>query len=388
MMGSRNKKFNFYKHNFKNTFLLFLTLLCVIGSVTIYILPFQSQAAPTHLPPVTQTASSFVKTALKTISDQFNSKIQAISQALKLKDKSKSALTFIAMCCIAVLTIIVGFLLLNARPANATEIPTNVTVDYDPLVSTILLTDSDGGTLQVWANDSRIFNCTGTVYDGDGFADLGTVNGTIWGFGSNYSAANSAGLHYSNSTCLKYGSAGNTSSYTCSFYVHHHTENGTWICNVSINDTYARTGTNQTTNTVDVFKSISVPLQTIAFGSYAHGQNSGTTDYTVTINNTGNAKFNVTLDAYRVSGVPADINSMSCASGTLPVGSIAYSTVPGTAAISKTALTDAPKTISANVSVTAFGSTAPVPYSFYLGIIIPATGMSGKCAGFLDVSAS
>ena len=274
-----------------------------------------------------------------------------------------------------------------ATIVSAIEIPTNVTVDYDPIVSTILLTDSDAGTLQIWANDSRTFNCTGVVTDNDGFADIQAVNATIWGFNSTFAGADSAGVHYTNTSCTKFGGSGNTSSFNCAFTVQHNTQNGTWTCNVSVNDTYARSATNQTTNTVDVFKSISVPLQTIQFGAYAHSQNSGTVDKNVTVNNTGNVKFNISIDAYRSSGIPADNNSMTCASGTLPVSSIVYSVNPGVTALSKTALVDAPTIISANVSVTPFGSLIPVSYSFYLGIIIPATNASGACSGFLDVSA-
>ena len=270
----------------------------------------------------------------------------------------------------------------------AVEIPTTMSVDNDPVVSTIALTDSDGGNLQVWANDTRIFNCTGVVTDLDGFADISKVNATIYAPSSSLGGADSFGLHYSNTSCNIYGSSGNTSSYNCGFIVHHQSQPGLWTCNVSVNDTFARTTTNATTNTVDVFKSIAVPLQTIAFGSYAHSQNSGTTDKTVTVNNTGNVQFNVTLDAYRSSGIPADVNAMTCTTGTLPVASMVYATSAGVAALSKTPLADAPTTINANVSTTAFGSTAPVAYSFYLGMVVPAAGQSGACTGFLDVSAS
>ena len=282
----------------------------------------------------------------------------------------------------------VGIVLFYMAIVDAVEIPTNVTVDYDPDVATIILRDIDGGNLQIWANDSRVINCTGTVYDGDGFGDISNVNATIYAPSSNLSAADSAGLHYTNNSCTRFGSAGNTSSFNCAFFVHHHAQPGLWTCNASVNDSFGRFDTNATTNTLDPFKSISVPLQTIAFGAYAHSQNSGTVDKTVTVNNTGNVKFNVTLDAYRVSGFPADVNSMTCKSGTLPVGSIVFSPNPGITALSKTALVDAPTTISANVSVTAFGLIAPVPYSFYLGIIIPANGQAGACSGYLDVSAS
>jgi len=360
----------------------------MLGTITVPLVPIQLHVIPSHLPTSAQPGSSQAKALWQTISDQFKSALRNLASSAKIKEKASDALKFIVAFSWAIVIALVLFALFNVQPTSAVEIPTNVTIDNDPRVATISLLDSDGGTLQVWANDSRIFNCTGTVTDGDGFADMGAVNATIYGPTSNFSAANSAGLHYSNLTCLKFASAGNSSTYTCGFYVHHHTESGNWTCNVSVNDSYARISTNQTTNTVDIFKSISVPLQTIAFGAYAHNQDSGTTDKNVTVNNTGNVAFNVTLDAYKTSGVPNDNSSMSCVTGTLPVGSIVFATAAGVDALSKTALTNAPTTIPANVSQTAYGSIAPVPYTVYLGIVVPATGMSGKCAGFLDVSAS
>ncbi len=279
-------------------------------------------------------------------------------------------------------------LLFGMWTVHAVEIPTNVTIDNDPYISSISLTDSDGGTLQVWANDSRIFNCTGTAVDLDGFADISNINATIYGPSSNMTASDASGLHYTNASCTLFGGSANTTSFNCGFIVHHQTQPGLWTCNASINDSYARVFTNATNNTVDIFKSIAVPLQTIAFGAFAHSQNSGTTDKNITVNNTGNVKFNVTLDAYRSSGIPADNNSMSCVVGTLPVSSVVFAITPGVSALSKTALNDTPTTIPANVSTTAFGAVAPIPFSFYLGIVIPASGQGGACNGFLDVSAS
>ena len=279
-------------------------------------------------------------------------------------------------------------LVFGISAAYAIEIPTNVSIDNDPYITSSSLTDSDGGTLQVWANDSRLFNCTGTASDLDGFGDIVNINATIYGAASNLSAADSAGLHYTNSSCSRFGGSGNTTSFNCAFTVHHNTQNSTWICNTSVNDTASRFNSNTSTNSVDVFKSIAVPLQTIAFGSYAHSQNSGTTDKNITINNTGNVAFNVTLDAYRQSGTPADNFSMSCTVGNLNVTSIVFATTPGVAALSKTALNDSPTTIPANVSFSPYGTTAFVPFSFYLGIVIPAIGPGGACNGYLDVSAS
>jgi hypothetical protein len=71
-------------------------------------------------------------------------------------------------------------LLFSIWTVQATEIPTNVSIDNDPFVTTITLVDADGGNLQVWENDTRIFNCSGTVEDLDGFADIVNVNATLF----------------------------------------------------------------------------------------------------------------------------------------------------------------------------------------------------------------
>jgi hypothetical protein len=270
----------------------------------------------------------------------------------------------------------------------AAEVPINVTVNYEPNVQTISLTDSDGGTLQVFANDTRVFNCTGTVHDGDGFADISSVNATIFGFGSSAPAADTAGNHYTNTSCVRFAGSGNTTTYTCGFVVYHHTQNGTWTCNVSVNDTFNKRLSNTTTNTVDASKLIQVDNQTLAFGSFARGTDSGTTDVILDFNNSGNTRFNVTIDAYSLTGVPADTNAMLCTTGNLSVGFMRWSLLPGIAATAKTVMTNAPMLLQMNTTTTPFGSTAPVAFSFYMGIVIPPTGLGGRCTGFLDVIAT
>lgn len=270
----------------------------------------------------------------------------------------------------------------------AVEIPTQVFINTDPNITSTSLIDSDGGTLQLGSLDNATFNCTGSITDADGYTDITGINATFYGFGYFSNSANTAGAKYSNSSCLLYGGSGNTTSFTCTTFVHHHTLNGTWNCNATVIDSYNRTNSRNGSNTVDVFKSVGVQTQTINFGSYALGNNSGTIDKNITVNNTGNRPINVTLDAYRVSGVASDANAMTCTTGNLPVSALRYSMSPGIIATSKIALTDSPLTAAINLTSTAIGSTLYTNTTLYFGVVIPSSGQGGICTGFLDISAS
>ena len=123
------------------------------------------------------------------------------------------------------------------------------------------------------------------------------------------------------------------------------------------------------------------------FSKMTLGQGTGTNDYLVQFNNTGNMPFRIQMDAYRVSGVAADANSMSCTVGTITVGSLKYSENPGQDISVKTALTDAPITTVASYDHTAFGNTAYTNGTIYYGIKIPASSVQGACTGFLSITA-
>ncbi|HLP80216.1 MAG TPA: hypothetical protein VK158_06260 [Acidobacteriota bacterium] len=272
--------------------------------------------------------------------------------------------------------------------AFATEIPTQVDINADPTVTSVTLTDFDAGTIQLLRNDTAVMTCFGTIYDDDGFADIQNVNASFFGLNSTISSAPSYGTKYVNDSCTISNGVGPSADFECNVTVHHHTEPGSWNCTVMVNDTFGVNGSNSSLQDVDTFMSVDVPTELIDFGSQAHGNDSGTDDYPILINNSGNVRFDVLLDAYSLTGVDADVNAMACTVGDLPVSAILWNLTPNTDASLKTPFTDVAQQADINLDQTAFGATAYTTDNIYFGIAIPASGQSGLCTGFIDVTAT
>ncbi|HLP80217.1 MAG TPA: hypothetical protein VK158_06265 [Acidobacteriota bacterium] len=287
-----------------------------------------------------------------------------------------------------IFVVLLGAFILCASVAFATEIPTTVDINADPRVATITFTDADGGNIQLSRFDNASVTCYGTIYDDDGYTDIISLNASFFGLNSTISSAPSSGTKYVNTSCTITNGAGPTADFECNATVHHHTEPGSWNCTVMVQDAYGVNGSNSTLQTVDTFMSIDVPTELIDFGTHAHGNDSGTNDYSILINNSGNVRFDVLLDAYSLTGVDADVNAMACDVGDLPVASILWNLTPGTDASLKTPFTDSPQTADINLDQTAFGATAYTTDNIYFGISIPMSGQSGTCTGFIDVSAT
>ena len=85
------------KHFFTETKKIFWSLailICILGSMTIYILPFQSARVPAHLPPVTQRAAAQIKLTLQSITNQIKTTLQTLGSVFTTK-RAQSALEFL-----------------------------------------------------------------------------------------------------------------------------------------------------------------------------------------------------------------------------------------------------------------------------------------------------
>jgi len=243
-------------------------------------------------------------------------------------------------------------------------------------------TDLNGGTIQLSSTDNRTVMCFGNASSTTGVTG---ANATFYGPSSNYKTAPAAGTAYRNTTCTIVGTTAAT--FNCTTTLHHHAEPGNWSCLIVARD--AAGNRNATTNnSIDTFMSISLITTKLNFSKTAMGGTTGTTDYLVQFNNTGNMAFRIQMDAYRVSGVPADANALACTIGTVPIANLKYATLAGQDATVKTSLTDTPITTATNYTPTAFGSTAYTNGTLYYGLTIPASGpIQGACGGFLSIAA-
>ncbi|HLP80218.1 MAG TPA: hypothetical protein VK158_06270, partial [Acidobacteriota bacterium] len=104
----------------------------------------------------------------------------------------------------------------------AAEIPITVDINSEPEITSITLTDADGGNVQLNGLDTRIMTCFGTLRDNDSYLDITSFNATFFGQNSTLTAANSAGTHYTNTSCATSGGSGATVNFQCNVTIHHH----------------------------------------------------------------------------------------------------------------------------------------------------------------------
>jgi hypothetical protein len=147
----------------------------------------------------------------------------------------------------------------------------------------------------------------------------------------------------------------------------------TWSVNVIPSDTIGA-GTAGTDDTAEMNTLTALNVSTpITYGALALGAiTADTTAFDTTVTNTGNK---ATIGAQVKSGAAT---ALACTIGTIPVGNEKYDAVSTTAYASKTALTAGDITV-ADVSAAkgAAGNTDTVGW----GLQMPATGVSGTCAG-------
>lgn len=157
----------------------------------------------------------------------------------------------------------------------------NVTVDQD-------ITLNAGG--------ERIVTCNATIRDWNGYQDLDTVNATLYYFLNQSGDPDSGNVHYTNSSCLETSNDGEfIGNYECSFSVLYYANNGTWFCNVSVNDTFGFTDSAFNDTSINALFALNV-TEVIDYGDLAVTDTSP--DISANITNFGNMDINVSVLGY------------------------------------------------------------------------------------------
>jgi len=120
---------------------------------------------------------------------------------------------------------------------------------------------------------------------------------------------------------------------------------------------------------------------TINYGTLALGTNTGTTDYTTTVTNTGNRQIDIQLDGY--GSTDGDGKAMVCTIGSITIGNERYSLTAATAWSAKTQLTDTATTLTTFDLAKGASSTKNV----YWGFGMPSSGVGGSCSGKVNFTA-
>ena len=178
---------------------------------------------------------------------------------------------------------------------NAAPQVTNVHLDEasDP-------TPDETITLAAHEYYNRIW-CNFTVTDNNGQADIRVPKANLTRLGTSQYASDNTDNHYSNTSCIyNVSGGGNSLEFQCLFRVRYWADNGTWFCNVSVNDTsmQANGQNNSESDTATIVGTIGLKLNQTTFLSYgtlAAGQDSSAPSMT-TIINTGNWELDIDLN--------------------------------------------------------------------------------------------
>jgi hypothetical protein len=258
----------------------------------------------------------------------------------------------------------------------------NVTI-YETLnASARNITIAAGGTKKI--------SCNATVRSWEGFNDIAYVNATLWHLASSFNnASDNNNSHYTNSSCTTNGSTGAyTGWYICNFDVLYYSNNGTWICNVTIFNSYTQVNPNFTGsgNGTTIFYPVYALNVTdgIDYGGVAVEDYSIDKDANIT--NIGNMAINITVEGYGVTR--GDGLAMNCSlSGNIAVDNERFSIASGQAYGSKTQLTG----ISGGVMIPGLRMPKQINdtlilNSTYWQLYIPPNP-AGNCTGYIIFTA-
>ena len=300
--------------------------------------------------------------------------------------------TILLMCFVLVVMSMSVF----AANQNITEENLTTTLEiYDqPTMSGVLIEDSDtsvANEIDPVPADLVEVNCTGTAEDLDGEADIDSAWGYAYLQSEGYGAADDNVNHYTDSSCDidKTTGDGNQATITCSFNISFYAVNGTWECNITVNDTVNLQGSGTDTTAMKELLALDVEDGEIDFGSLAIGDDTGTTDFTKAINNSGNV--NMTIDLNPWGAAFNDGTSMNCTTGTLDDTDLRVATSATQAYAGRTQLTADAGT---GTSVPSFyiapqtSGVNPSQGTLYFGMGIGATETpTGYCTGNLMFTA-
>jgi len=271
----------------------------------------------------------------------------------------------------------------------------NMTVDIGntgPTIdsATMLFNDSVAGAdIQLTASsDTNIVSCNATASDVNGWQDIVSAAATFY-----HTTSTSAGLDDKNNhyragngslavgSCNLGSGSGNTVPVVCQIYLEHEATNGTWTCNITVNDSGSLNAWNTTTNTVAQLVAMTVYNDTIAYGSMSPNTNSSTLAANVT--NEGNVRIGVNVNG----------TAMVCnVTGSIPLANIKYN---GTSAESyasgnMVALTGSAVQVAGFTlvpqGIAPFADDQNATLNTYWAIGVPV-GVKGTCTGTVTVTA-
>ena len=187
----------------------------------------------------------------------------------------------------------------NSRPEVI-----NVTI-LDPLNTSL-------PNITLVAGGYKEITCNATLRDWNNYNDIVYVNATLWHVANSSSnASDDNNTHYTNTNCTDSGNgAGFYVNYLCNFTILYYANNGTWGCNVTVQDSQNATGYGNGSRMFVPVYALNV-TDGIDYGNVAAEEYTG--NVTANITNLGNMRINVTVEGYGARR--SDGLAMNCSLG-------------------------------------------------------------------------
>ncbi len=143
---------------------------------------------------------------------------------------------------------------------------------------------------------TKTVTCNATIRNWGGYNNLENVNGTFYYYLNESSDPDDNNVHYTNSSCTQISNDGEfIANYSCSFQVLYYANNGTWFCNVSVNESSGFSDSAVNDTTINALYALNV-TDVIDYGDMAVFDTSD--NITATITNLGNMNINVSVLGY------------------------------------------------------------------------------------------
>jgi hypothetical protein len=258
-------------------------------------------------------------------------------------------------------------------------------------------TSIDGGAASITLTENATKNVvvTATVTDNNGCPEISGVSVKFFQTDQTASGGNDPNIRYTQSATVDVGTCtgvtDTVATYTATIAVQYYanpTDTGSindatdWTALVTPSDAGGAGTTNTDTIEMATLTALDV-TPTISYGTIDLAGNTGATNQTTTVTNTGNESIGTQVDGYGTTN--GDGRSMTCTAGNVTIGNEKYSTTNVTYGSLTGTLTDTAATV-AGFSVAKVMGT-PTTGPLYWGFAMPASGVAGSCGGVVVFTA-
>ena len=224
------------------------------------------------------------------------------------------------------------------------------------------------------AGSSKDITCIATISDTDGWANITSVNATLWDTSaSTENSEDDDDEHYTDASCILGENTSETERpITCEFSLHYHANPSTWTCKIRSYNSINDAASNEVIVDVNELAALDVTEASIDFGALDFNETS--TDKTATVQNIGNVQIDVQLSG----------SAFTCTSGSLLRNSVHYNASSSIDYGLMAELTGTATTLDFDLAKSTGTSSTKLTY---WKIKLPESGVGGTCSNLITFTA-